>query len=262
MQQEQKDRVVSRIARTIRPGGYLFLASPEVPTVRDPLLETVEGNGGFYFRRLSATAISAAKVPEAVASARSPSPRPRREPARHEPARREPVRRSSIGPAELRRGLGLASAWARDPRSREDAAGDRPGAEAALMIDAIMAAIHANRFDRADELAAEFEARARESHVSQYLRALSRKHQGYEAEALELWERARAYEPRFWPALFQAGRGYEKANPERSLALLRECLAAMESEEGEGEYFILLEGFDAPYYRRMAERMLARAKKR
>ena len=128
------------------------------------------------------------------------------------------------------------------------------------MIEAIVEAIHANRFARADSLLAEFEGRFRESHVSQYLRALSRKHQGCLLEALELWERARSYVSEFWPALFQAGLAYEAVNPERGLALLRECLDAMGGDEG--RYFVLLEGFDAPYYRRMAERMLARAGRR
>jgi chemotaxis protein methyltransferase CheR len=263
MQQERKDRVVSRVARTIRPDGYLFLASPEIPSVRHPLLEIVEGVGGFYFRRLPVGS-ARAKVSATAAAPSLPATPPEREPGRTgpEPGRTESSLSSSIRAADLEKGLELASSWARNPRARGESAESPPGTEAALMIEAIVAAIHANRFDDADELLAAFETRARESHVSQYLRALSRKHQGHQTEALELWERARTYEPRFWPALFQAGFGYGKADPERGLALLRECLEAMDGEEGDGRYFILLEGFDAPYYRRMAERMLARAKKR
>jgi len=128
------------------------------------------------------------------------------------------------------------------------------------MIDGIIKALHANRFSLADELLEKFEARARENQVSQYLRAMSQKHQGHAAPALDLWERARLYDPAFWPALFQAGMAYAEVNKVRSRELLKECLGALESAADGSRYAVLLEGFDVSYYRRMAEKMYARVR--
>jgi chemotaxis protein methyltransferase CheR len=274
MQQEQKDRMISRIASTLRAGGHLFLASPEVPSIRHPLLKVVESGGGFFFRKLAMEeAGPSAKRPSAGASGRreivaargagagraEDGPRAdRADTGRSRPSSARRTRPSSIGAAGLKRGLELASAWAADPASHDEAGADPAAREVALMIEAAIEALHANRFSEADILLARFETRAGENHVSQYLRALSLKHQGREAEALELWERARIFEAGFWPAHFQAALAYREAKPERSLALLVECLAALESGRDEGRYFVLLDGFDEAYYRRMAQKMLAR----
>jgi hypothetical protein len=75
-----------------------------------------------------------------------------------------------------------------------------------------------------------------------------------------LWERARAYDQHFWPALFQAGLAYAGSRPERSRELMLECLRAIETDRDGDAYFVLLDGFDLPYYRRMAERQLARSR--
>ena len=114
MPQTQKDRAIDRITHTLRPGGYLFLASPEIPTVRHPLLEVLERRGGFFFRRLSREK-AAAKAP-----VRTEQPTAKREKRRVAEAESLP---SSIGDAELRRGLALASTWRGTPGSARRRAG-------------------------------------------------------------------------------------------------------------------------------------------
>jgi chemotaxis protein methyltransferase CheR len=280
MQQRQKEQALARVAQTLRPGGYLFLASPEVPTVRHPLLEIEESGGCFYFRRAAASPLDGshkltlAQVPphpdpaaqvlaplaEGAASGRvSDRQRPSAAAKGASDARGA---RSYVGAAELETALDLASA-----RLRPAAGGERETAEAGLCaelastLEAIVDAIHANRFDEADGLLDGFEALARENYLSQYLRALARKHQGSDEAALELWERALVYERRFWPAAFQAGLIYSKSNPERGRVLLRECLKLMGCDPIGDRYLVLLEGFGLPYYRRMAERLLSGAGK-
>jgi len=261
MPQEQKDRAVSRVARALRPGGYLFLSSTEIPSVRHPHFSIEEGEGCFYFRKLASSENRTARI--GVRGDRAEPPKPAMERKRHErlaPASKRPA--APIGAAELEEGLALASDRLREPPSKAEAPGEGPVEQAAAKIEAIVAALHANSFSAADLLVGEFEALARENHVSLYLRALSLWHQGDQAGALELWERSRVYEPRFWPALFQAGKGYRQSNPGRSRALLRECLEAIDAGGEENRYLALLDGFGAPYYRRMAETMLARRRER
>lgn len=268
MRQEQKARILERIVGTIRPGGYLFLASPEVPTVRHPLLEVMERHGGFFFRRRNA-ADGAGGIPGAAAR------EPVRERAGILPARaasspasgtpspsaaRKPVprpARAQASLAELDAAIRLASASAKDPGAADTVEAPRIRG-LARDIQAISAAISANRFSAADELTARFERDSHESHVSMYLKALSLKHRGHLPEAIELWEKARLYANGFWPALFQAGLACLAANPARARLLLSECVAAMEADRDDGRFFVLLESFDAPYYRRMAGNMLAR----
>ncbi len=274
MKQAQKDKAIARIIGTMRPGAYLFLASPEVPTIRHPRLEVMERNGGFFFRKLAADAQPGGARHKAVAPIKFRDPAAATTttatagPVAPLSKRNSPERKSRplISGAQLAAGLELASVWAANPKLRPisaegaPSAEDSPSAEVAEMIDGIIEALHANRFSLADGLLEKFEARARENQVSQYLQAMSQKHQGNAAAALDLWERARVYEPKFWPALFQAGMAYVETDPARSRSLLKECLEVLESAADENKYAILLEGFDASYYRRMAEKMYARLK--
>ncbi len=307
MRQEQKTRVVDRIVETIRPGGCLFLSSPEVPTVRHPLLCVEEDSACFFFRKLAgpaaldmpagrrirnseatakpaSTTVAAAKPavakPADLRAERSAAPSVVRrgtagtgttaaESAVAAVAGAVPAVRSGqsagraprIRETDIVRGLALASARARAPGAAEETDSGQAVQEVAGMIEAIVAAIGGNNFAGADALLDDFEARASENHVSQYLRALARKHQGHADEARELWERARLYNQGFWPASFQAGLSYGDNRPERCRDLMLECLRAIEADKDGDSYFILLEGFDLPYYRRMAERQLARSRK-
>jgi chemotaxis methyl-accepting protein methylase len=283
MKAEQKEKAVSRIIETLRPGGFLFLASPEVPSIRHPKLEVLEREGSFIFRKLPAQSAAAPKD----TAGNPPSPRagsPPRDFSRQEANRtarpstgqdrtgaaektdrdmKREIRRASpkdISERELGNALALASLWTLKPQLQKEAPSDSREAQTASMIAGIIAAIQANRFTVADELLRKFESLARENYASQYLRAMSQKYQGNGPQATELWEKARLFNPGFWPALFQAGLSYERTNPERSRLLLQECVNTMLQDTDENKYIVLLEGFDTSYYRRMAERLLARLK--
>lgn len=257
MRQEQKIRIVNRIVETLKPGGCLFLSSPEVPTVRHARLAVEENSGCFFFRKLSVPSVAspgAATVPKAVQKpsggyipARSPSVK-----------NQANLQKPRVCDAEIVRGLKLASARARGPDVEGETEYSNNERDVAAQITAIVAHLCANEFSAADELLTSFEAKTRETHISLYLKALVLRHQGHIPEALELWERVRLYDQYFWPALFQAGLAYAQSKPERSRELMLECLHAIEADRDGDSYFILLDGFDLPYYRRMAERQLAR----
>lgn len=267
MRQEQKTRVVNRIVETLKPGGCLFLSSPEVPTVRHARLAVEEDSGCFFFRKLPASSIAATQVmvsnrDKAMQAyvvtvdrrgGRIPDQRPA---AERSAAKPEPRVRDS----EIVRGLELASLRARGTDAVDETGFSGNEQDVAGMLTAIVAALGANAFGLADELLDGFEARTRETHISLYLKAQVRKHQGQSGQALELWERARVYDQHFWPALFQAGLAYARSKPERSRELMLECLRAIETDRDGDAYFVLLDGFDLPYYRRMAERQLARSR--
>lgn len=266
MRQEQKLRIVDRIVETLKPGGCLFLSSPEVPTVRHARLAVEEDSGCFFFRKLPAPgSASSGAAPERNGAVHAASAPPVHGASRN-PARRPAVRRPEtmqgprVSDAELVRGLRLASARARRAAAVDEAAYSGSERDVADFVSAVVAAIGSNAFGQAGELLGAFEARTRENHISLYLKAVVGKHQGRTAEALELLERARTYDQHFWPASFQAGLAYARSDPERSRELMLECLRAIETDRDGDAYFILLDGFDLPYYRRMAERQLARTR--
>jgi hypothetical protein len=136
---------------------------------------------------------------------------------------------------------------------------DGRGAEVAAAIEAITDALHRDRYSKAEELLDSFEAGAGETWVGLHLRALARKHRGLESDALALWERARDYDRRCWPAAFHLGMTLAKRDPVRAAELLGEARAGAEaSPDGGRDLLAVLEGFDARYYARMADRMLTR----
>ncbi|MEI6386093.1 MAG: CheR family methyltransferase [Spirochaetota bacterium] len=270
MKPERKQQALDRLVSALRPGGFLFLASPEVPTMRHPGLETVERGGGFFFQKPSdpPTARARDQLHSSPRRSRPASFAAGTKEARHHQVPVHPVpepsrprdRRAARAPGlgDIGKGLALASSRGGSAPLGRETAPEAASERVAVIIRSIVAAIQANGFDRAEVLLGDFEAFAKENHVSQYLRALCAKHQGDLGAAIELWERARLFEPDFWPALFHAGLAYGTERPDRAGTLLRECLAAMDSDPGGDAFTILLEGFDAQYYRRMAARLLSR----
>jgi len=259
MRQEQKLRVVGRIVATIKTGGCLFLSSPEVPTVRHARLAVEEDSGCYFFRKLPAPGLvdSSRAAASRVKADHSPS----RVAEQVLPAQRQVVSlESHMRDEEIVQALRLASLRARAAESVDESTYSNNERDVAGSLTAIVAALGANAFGAAEELLVKFEARTRETYISLYLKALVRKHQGNAPEALALWERARLYDQYFWPASFQAGLAYAHTKPERSRELMLECLRAIETNRDGDAYFILLDGFDLPYYRRMAERQLARSR--
>ncbi|HOX91361.1 MAG TPA: CheR family methyltransferase [Spirochaetales bacterium] len=261
MKQDKKDAVIEKVVATIKPGGFLFLASPEIPSVRHPLLESVEREGGFFFLRLaeakkkSVSVKGFSKTPTLVNTIRSdtfkasafvptPSPVPSKQSLDTGPRQASRL--------ELDAAIQLASTWSRG--SDSEAYPSERVSGFARSITTIVQAIQENRFSAALEMNDVFEKAAGENYVSIYLRALVLKHRGQDKEAVELWEKARLYCERFWPALFQAGMAQKQSNPERCKKLMTDCLETM-SMDG-GMYFILLEGFDSAYYRHMASSAL------
>jgi len=271
MKNEQKEKAISRIIKTLKPGGFLFLASPEVPTIRHEELEVLEREGTFFFRKRTQEDLETLKTTIQrdtrsnslnTMNIQDKATHSIQKPTAHEIQRRE-MRKAApknISALEIQKGLETASLWTLNASLKDSVDISLSEIQCAFMIEEIVGAIQANRFTHADELIKKFEAIAKENYVSLYLRALSKKHQGDNTTALELWEHARLFNPKFWPALFQAGLSYEKTNQERSRTLLTECVKAIQNEGECNIYLILLEGFDTSYFERMAEKLIMRMK--
>ncbi len=268
--QARKAALLTRVLSCLAPGGYLFLSSPEVPTIRHPELSVLEEGGCFFFHKIPDTklqkpASTTAKIGPSLIRALSSPVLEKVGPSQQELAQgqgQSKKMRPRVTAQELSKGLELSSLWAKNPEAKNLVKPEEGPRACAEILSSIMEAVHLNQYSRADDLIHQFEGLAQESHISLYLRGISHKHQGRLPEAIDVWERCRSYEPKFWPSLFQAGMANAVRDPQRSRELLHECLGALEGRPNETAYFILLEGFDASYYRRMAEKMLLRMKKK
>jgi len=262
MKQEQKELIIKRIVELLRPGGFLFLASPEVPSIRHAKLKVLEREGTFFFQRIVGGEVAGGSKPadmrpvvttavsfsgQCSAAERSP------ETATLEPRLRK--QRMPTGKKANVRDLRLALTHLSGEGS---AAHTGFVGELAHIISSISMMINQNRFSYADSKLDEFECIAGENFLSLYLRGLLRKHQGNLLEAIDLWERSRLYEAVFWPASFNIAVSSLEKNPERSKELLQECLKAMAADGAPNQYVVLLDGFDTAYYRHMAQKLLAK----
>lgn len=266
MKQSKKDAIIERIVASIRPGGYLFLSSTEIPSIRHPLLESMEYNGNYYFLRLNTVEPKAVNaVEQKKLSSKHDSTKKVKQVLKKINTNTNSDTNSHSMPrqaswAELEQTLDLSSARARGEIT-ENSYSERVHSFAQA-LDYTLSAIQNNKFIEATELLAKFELMAHENYVSLHLRALVMKHSGKKDEAMELWEKARLFNSSFWPAIFHIGMSLASANPERSKKLLKECLTTMEDQSAGKRYFSLLEGFDSAYYQHMVHSMLSEISKR
>jgi chemotaxis protein methyltransferase CheR len=279
MKPEQKSLAIERIVSCLAPDGYLFVSSPEVPTVQHPALRIEECGGTYFFRKEGAThkvaathAAAAVPAKPKIASFSRAADDFLPPPAKEKKARPSARTESGAENAEKGKGIKRRINHAGLLRIVEFAAfktgklSEKPSvsAEEQAAAEALFETVNAwARPDLRKSLASieAFEQLTGESFISLYLRAEQERRSGRESAALDLLERARLYNPDFWPAAFLAGMVYARANNDRCLELLEESVGCI--ERGTFQHSdVFLEDFDAGYFMRMAQNMIVKYKKR
>lgn len=298
MKQRQKEQIIDRLVATMKPGACLFLASPELPTVRHPELRVQEAMASFYFQKIvttdktrSANQGSANQGSANPSSANPSSAHPPTKPARQVAvagSRRtaEPVRQRQPAflQSDLRAGLLLLAAaggagrelsgnpscdpggvsgdeLSHGPGASQAAAAEPPAswpAHVAALLDRCLRAIQENQFAAAQAAVVCMEAFAQENYLGCYLRGTIYKHQDDPQAAMAMFEKARLYRRDFWPALFQLALCLLAEDPGRSRGLLLECRRLIVQDPDSSLYSLLLDGFEVSYFARMVTRMLER----
>ena len=118
MKPDIKARVVDRLAKKLAPGGFLFLAAPEMPLIMNRELALREANGVYYFTR---TPRDGRVEPEGEMNmtAEQPAPAPPMEP-REETLPRPRAQRRSLDGNEILRAAALLDENLRlDPGDRD-----------------------------------------------------------------------------------------------------------------------------------------------
>lgn len=260
MKQDQKQQVLQRVIATIRPGGFLFLASPEVPSVRHAALNVVEREGVFFFQRTAEADRQADSSRQSSSSIRTFDVTARS--SAIDKAYRQTQRTighrsaSSLGLREVRLALELLAGCPSDPSSEVSGS----VRELADLVSNIATLLADNRFPSAESKIETLEKVSGETFLSHHLRGLLFKHKGMLPEAVAAWERARLYDNEFWPACFNLALYYADSDIDRTKLLLQECSKHLNESQAADHYSVLLDGFDTAYYRHMTTRLMERAK--
>jgi chemotaxis methyl-accepting protein methylase len=291
MKPEQKKLAIDRIVSCLAADGYLFVSSPEVPTVQHPDLRIVESGGTYFFRKESSSHREA-PPPEHNPSAIKPKLAAFSRPAEDilPPSKAERKTRPALAQASAQGKVEGQSEAEPQGRTEGPAGIKRRVNQAGLLRIVEFAAFKAGRLSEKPKVSAEeqsaaealsdtisawarpdlrksmaaieaFEKVTGESFISLYLRAEQERRAGRERESVDLLERARLYNPDFWPSAFSAGMIYARAENDRCLELLEESVDRIES----GSFphsDVFLEDFDAGYFMRMAQNMIVKYKKR
>jgi len=235
-----RDLIIRRIVAKIRPGGYLFLASSELPFVSHPELELVDG-GGVYFLRRSAIA-AAGSAPTPVVKAEAPAAVPPT-PLTARPEGVTPVR------------------WSiRDVVAA--IAGDAPAlpttlAEIARTVEALFAELDEERFNNVERYLTELGGADADDAVIHYCTAWAAYSRGDTATATRAFGDAIATDDRLWPAYFYRARLREDSDPGAAREDFACCVRRIDGSPDDSLSF-LVGGFDSRQIRALCLRWVER----
>jgi chemotaxis protein methyltransferase CheR len=226
---EKRPVLLERLAGMLSPGGFMYLASSEVPFVSLPELELLENDGVYYFRKRTVPAVSATAATV---------PGPRLDSC-------APVRQEQKKPGEELQLLRYLSS-----SGTPEAGGSDPYAPVARNVRCLLDCTDRADFVQAQAVLDTLGEKWKGTPLFLYLEAWLRYLQGEKSDAAGLFRQTLSLRPDFWPARFYRAlciKAQEPAEARRELAV---CLNQLEDEGNESLnlYRFLLEDFDTAYF--------------
>lgn len=254
---EKRREIIARITTRLKPGGYLFLATSELPFVVHPEL-VLRDFGGVYALQRFSPGESERPATRDAKGARGTRGASKRETA--------PAIRSG-GPRKITSHEVLECLNRQGPEMAENAPGEP---EATTVVARLVAecygAINADQLDRAATVADELCAAAEETALAFFCAGWVHYVAGNRTEAVHAFDRALSLEESFWPARFY--RASLNAGTLDTVGVRRaarrefeRCITAIEEHESSGlsdRYAYLLEGFSPAYFHRMCSRWITK----
>lgn len=232
-----RDLIIRRIVTKIKPGGYLFLASSELPFVTDPELELVDGGGLYCLRKAVVTAPLSPPTPvpgDAIAPAGVSPP-------------------GDAGEVHRR--------WSiRDVVSAisGDASAIQPElVETARIVAALFRELDEDRFDHVDQYLTDLDETGADDTVIDYCTAWSAYSRGNTEAATRAFGDAIAWDDRLWPAYFYRGRLREKTDLGAAREDFAACVRRIDQSSSDSFRF-LVGGFDSRQIRELCLRSIER----
>jgi chemotaxis methyl-accepting protein methylase len=252
MRPEQKTAVIDRIVPTLKEGGILFVASPEVPALDHPRLQVEEIGDCFYFKKCSDKRKAAGRIKETFPSRARSSQEPKRSASPPAPFPPAPTIRMAEAIQKANARFSLTGEYSLPSSS------DIGGLDLPDLLLLTVSALNKGDFTIAAQGIDALEKEVGDSCIGFFLEGLINKYTGKTAEAVEAFERAHSYNPHFWPALFHAGMALSQNAPGKAVRYMSECLQKIELEPEPGRFSFLFDDFDIQHIRRIAEKVLGR----
>lgn len=229
--------VMARLAHRLAPGGYLFLASAEVPLLGHPELSLEEWEGCYYFRKKGLEEKRAGLIPGPEMAAAPP-------PAEKPPSGRSRPIRKPFRVADILKHISL-----RLNNPLYEADGDRTFAAALEYLEVVFL-LNSGELNRAEAVSKELISRWGGNEVTDYLQGMTALRREAAGDAIPFFDAALSKRPGFWPARYQRALLLKEAKPVAALRDFRSALRSIEAyiHRDLYSYQFLLEGFNARYF--------------
>jgi len=234
---DKREDLINRLAEKLIPGGYFFLASSEVPFVKNENLILYEKQGVYYFQKQQPANPSLA-VPEVekVQSNKLPE-------------------KSSVSPEDM-----IITCLAA-PESLSEGI-DAFYTVTAHHIRLFLSKINESDFKAADEILTDLKKDIAGTALIAFLEGRLRYWTGEKNTAEEYFLRAFSIRSDFWPARFYYALNLTEKNPVKAGDEFRNCLDILENETSGGKnvFSFLLEDFDQAYFKYMCRKWIEKIK--
>ncbi len=234
---DKRDDLISRLADKLASGGYFFLASSEVPFVKNENLILHEKQGVYYFQKQQPANPSPA-VPEVEKIQSNKLPK-----------------KSSVSPEDM-----IITCLAAPESLSEGIDAFYTGA--ARHIRLFLSKINESDFKAADEILTDLKKDIAGTALIAFLEGRLKYWTGEKNTAEEYFLRAFSIRSDFWPARFYYALNLTEKNPVKARDEFRNCLDILENEtSGEKNVFsFLLEDFDQAYFKYMCRKWIEKIK--
>lgn len=244
MRQEVRQRVVERLSALLKPEGFLFLSSAEIPLHSHPELILEEREGTYFFRKKTTVEKKSGLLPSLkILEEISADNRTSRPP---EPAKS----RKNLIP-DIAKVFEQATLRLNNPLYRVD---DETFKAALKFLEATFH-LNEGRIVEAEALVALAEKRWGINELSRYLAGMAALSKEDEKNATDCFYSALIRDPRFWPARLKTAMLAKSGNTDKAFREFSLCLKDINEymKEGRFEYQFLLEGFNARYFAGICE---------
>ncbi len=237
MRHKTKYQIVDKLASIINPGGFLFLASSEVPFISHPDLVIVEGKGVFYFHKQKKE-VKATLVKEDVYKLRKKIFYPS-----ENSYNKKKCERQKGDLKELIKQVNEAKKKTTVYKEHKPAI--------VFYLNAVKE-INKKQFDLAAKTITQLENKYCSNEISCYLKGFMNYVSGKKEIAVNYLRESLFYNFDFWPAHFYLGQLWKEKRSDRAYEEFMLCKKILESSHKENYHF-LLEEYNEKYFYRLCE---------
>ncbi|MFP4363483.1 MAG: CheR family methyltransferase [Spirochaetia bacterium] len=246
MNMEKRPPLIKGIANKMVPGGYLFLASSEVPFVIDPELEVVEQDKIYYFRKKEPQA-------EKITLPKIQPPKKERR-LRREPAKGKDRRK----PFDISKVIEKANTLTEKTDFPKEV--HESNLSAAVLYTSVIKQLNSGNSEKAEQELDRSKMLFPSNKVSYFLTGFIELNYGELHKAISSFRMAIACDRTFWPAWYYLGFAQREDNPDKAVLQFSECRKVIDQvpDDPQHNYGFLLESFNKQYFGDMCDKWISK----